>query len=100
MGDFNYPKIDWEHYSTTSIPNDLNSKFLECARDGFFEQFISEPTRGRRSSEPTLIDLVLTNNSDIIEKVNLDAPVGKSDHPVVETIMQNVLLTGNHKSKL
>ena len=60
VGDFNYPKIDWEHYPTSSSPNDLNSKFLECTRDCFFEQFISEPTRGRGSSQPTLIDLVLT----------------------------------------
>ena len=45
VGDFNYPKIDWEHYSTTSSPNDLNSKFLECIIDCYFEQFISEPTR-------------------------------------------------------
>ena len=54
VGDFNYPKIDWKHYSTTSSPNDLNVKFLECTRDCFFEQFISEPTRGRGSSQPTL----------------------------------------------
>ena len=33
--DFSYPKIDWKHYSTTSSPNDLNSKFLECTRDCF-----------------------------------------------------------------
>ena len=58
-----------------------------------FEQFISEPTRGKGSSQPTLIDLVLTNNSDIIDKVNLDVALGKSDHSVVEIIMQNVLLT-------
>ena len=40
VGDFNYPKIDWEHYSTSSSPNDLNSKFLECTRDCFFEQLL------------------------------------------------------------
>ena len=97
VGDFHYPKIDWQHYSTTSRPNDLNSESLECTRDCFFEQFISEPPSGRGLSQPTLIDLVLTNNSDIIEKVNLDAPLGKSDHSVVEIIMQNVLLTENKK---
>ena len=97
VGDFNYPKIDWEHYSTTSSPNDLNVKFLECTRDCFFEQFISEPTRGRGSSQPTLIDLVLTNNPDILNKVKLDAPLGKSDHSVMEIITENVLLTENKK---
>ena len=89
VGDFNYPKIDWEHYSTASSPNDLNPKFLECTRDCIFEQFITEPTCGRGSSQPTLIDIVLTNNSEIIEKV--------IDHSVVEIIMQNLLLTENKK---
>ena len=97
VGDFNYPKINWEHYSTTSSPNDLNSKFFECTRDCFFKQFISEPIRGRGLSQPTLIDLVLTNNSDIIDKVKLESPLGKSDHSVVEIIMENVLLTKNKK---
>ena len=50
VGDFNYSKIYWEHFSTTSSPNDLNSKFLEYTRDCFFQHFISEPTRGRGSS--------------------------------------------------
>ena len=96
-GNFNYPKINWEHYSTTSSPNDLNSKFFECTIDCFFNQFISEPIRGRGLSQPTLIDLVLTNNSDIIDKVKLESPLGKSDHTVVEIIMENVLLTKNKK---
>ena len=68
-GDFNYPKIDWKHYSTPSSRKDLRSKFLECTRDCFFESFLSEPTCGRRSSQPTLIDLALTNNPDIIKLI-------------------------------
>ena len=70
-------------------------KFLKCTRDSFFEQFISEPIRGRGLSQPTLIDLVLTNNPDIIDEVKLDTPLGKSNHSVVEIIMENVLLTEN-----
>ena len=73
VGDFNYPKIDWEHYSTTSSQNNLNSKFLECTR----------------------LYLVLTSNPDIIDKVKPDAPLGKNDYSVVEIIMENVLLTEN-----
>ena len=76
VGDFNYPKTDWEQDSTTTSSNELNFKFL----DSIFEQFIAEPTRGRESSQPTLIDLVLTNNPGIIDQANPDAPLGKSDH--------------------
>ena len=97
VGDFNYPKIDWEHYSTISSPNNLNPKFLKCTKDFFFEQFISGHTRGMGSSQPTLIDLVRINNPDITDKVKLNAPLGKSDHSLVEIIMENVLLTENKK---
>ena len=97
VGDFNYPKIDWEHYLTISSPNDLNSKFLKCTKDFFFEQFISGHTRSRGLSQPTLIDLVLINNPDITNKVKLNAPLGKSDYSLVEMIMENVLLTENKK---
>lgn len=40
---------------------------------------------------------ILTNISGIINKVNFDTQLGKSDHSVVEIIMQNVLLTANKK---
>ena len=33
MGDFNYPKIDWKHYSTTTSINDIHYNFLETVRD-------------------------------------------------------------------
>ena len=84
VGDFNYPKIDQEHYLTSSSPSNSNSKFLECTSDCFFDKSISEPTRGRGLSQTTLIDLVLTNNPDIINTVKFDASLGKSDHSVVE----------------
>ena len=38
VGDFNYPKIDWEH-SKTSGPNDLNCQFFECTKDCFWRLF-------------------------------------------------------------
>ena len=82
-GDFNYPKNDWEH-SKTSSPNHLNYQFLECTRDCFLK-VISESTCARGPSQPTLIVLVLNNNPDIINKVNPDAPLGKSDHSVEKT---------------
>ena len=71
VGDFNHPNIDWEHSSTTSSPPPPPPPPPPCARDCFFEQFISEPTRGRGLSQPTLIDLVLTSNQELLTKLSL-----------------------------
>ena len=35
LGDFNYPKIDWTHCTTTTNTNDPNFMFLETIRDCF-----------------------------------------------------------------
>ena len=89
IGDFNYPKIDWEHYTTTASINDILSKFLDCVRDCFFEQLVDKPTRGRNSDNPSLIDLVLTNNNEIIDSTTVLPPLGKSDHGIVEVLLQD-----------
>ena len=75
-GDFSYPKTDWKHYSTTSSPNDLNSKFLECTRHCFLNSLFQNLLVAGGSSQPTLIDLVLNNNPDI---THFDVPLRKSD---------------------
>ena len=40
LGDFNYPRIEWLHYSTNSCINDSNYKFLETIIDCFFQQYV------------------------------------------------------------
>ena len=48
MGDFNLKDINWENYSCPgNDTNDYNHKFMECIRDGFLFQHITEPTRKR-----------------------------------------------------
>ena len=69
LGDFNYPRIDWVHYSTNSCINDSKYKFLETIRDCFFQQYVNSSTRGRNSDNPTLLNLVLSNNDDLIDNV-------------------------------
>ena len=46
-GDFNLPDINWKHWTTKSInPSNLNFKFVECLKDTFMYQHVSNPTRG------------------------------------------------------
>ena len=87
LGDFNYPRIDWVHYSTNSSINDLNYKSLKTTRDCFSQQHVKSSTRGRNSDNPSLLDLVLSNNDDLIDNVSLLPHLGKSDHSTIEVLV-------------
>ena len=83
VGDFNYPKIDWNSWSSGSSSMDDGYKFIECIRDSFLFQHVSTPTRGRGSDKPSCIDLVLTNEELMIENLDIGAPLGRSDHAMI-----------------
>ena len=46
LGDFNYPKTDWTHCTTTTNTNDPNFMFLETIRDCFLQQYVKSPAGG------------------------------------------------------
>ena len=75
--------IDWETGTTSSSLEDSNFLFLEATRDCFLTQHVTSPTRGRGSTRPSLLDLVLTNTEDAIEYLNVEAPLGRSDHATI-----------------
>ena len=85
MGDMNLTEIDWTNKVCKSNNcQDINYKFLECTRDCFLFQHVLEPTRKRGTNEPSILDLVFTNEEHMITKVNQLAPLGKSDHSIME----------------
>ena len=65
MGDFNYPDINW----TTSTASSSNSlEFIEQTRDAFLFQHVQSPTRAREGHQSNILDLILTNESTMIQK--------------------------------
>ena len=52
-------------------------------RDCYLHQHIEEPTRRRGTDEPSLLDLVLTNEAMQVSDITHRAPIGKSDHDVI-----------------
>ena len=82
-GDFNYPDINWAHDYCDKSVNNKASKFLECIHKNYLNQLINESTHHRGTQTPTLVDLLLTNESDFVYDVNLHAPLGKSHHSVI-----------------
>ena len=78
MGDFNFPEINWVNNEVSTNINSDQYKFYECIQDNFLfsSQHICSLTRFRCCQNSNLLDLVFTNEEDIIT----DTPVGKSDH--------------------
>ena len=80
MGDFNYPQIDWDSYLTTGTIEDASFLFIECVHGCYWEQHVKEPTRGRGTDKTSLLDLVLTNEEGMVQELDIEAPLGASDH--------------------
>ena len=83
MGDFNLPGIDWNVGNSKSPIDSVDTTFLEVTRDCFLHQHILFPTRGRGANKPSLLDLVLTDDENLISDV-YEAPLGKKDHCMLE----------------
>ena len=64
VGGFNYKEIDWENNNTNVGPECLASKFLESVRDTYLyhNQHVKQATRYRGDNQPSLLDLILTND--------------------------------------
>jgi len=78
-GDFNFKDIDWELKECLS--NDQQQlSFLECFNDCYLYQHVLEPTRYREGNQPSILDLVCSNEEQMIDSIQYMEPLGKSDH--------------------
>ena len=82
-GDFNFPEIDWEIPLAHSDTPTTEDTFLETLNDLTLTQHVCDFTRKRGLDEPSLLDLVITDSHQIIDKPKVMAPFGKSDHGLV-----------------
>ena len=83
VGDFNYKDVNWKSWTTSHDEESKEAKFLETIKDCFLFQHIEKPTRVRGNDEPSLIDLLLTNEELQVSDIVHHAPLGKSDHSVI-----------------
>ena len=78
-GDFNFPDIDWENEfikeSTAVI-----TPFIETIHDCHLYQHVTTPTRYRYDQEPSLLDLVFTNEENVLQDLHHVTGLGGSDH--------------------
>ena len=69
MGDFNYNKIDWNQW--TSGTDRKWEAILECIRDSYVIQHVNNITRSRENREPSMLDLILTNEKETIDNLHV-----------------------------
>lgn len=79
LGDFNYPLINWSAYD---FPSHL-TKLRHVLELHDLTQHVHEPTR-----ESAILDLLLTNRSDLFCSVTNLEPFHNSDHTVLEAIFR------------
>jgi len=83
--DFNHPDICWKDHTVSCK---RSRRLVESIDDNFLVQVVDRPTRGE-----VLLDLLLTNEEEIIKDVNVGGSLGCSDHALVEfVILRDVLL--------
>ena len=83
-GDFNYPDIDWGSWiPNRDNPENEEFQFIESLRDTYLYQHVNQNTRGRGSDTPHLLDLVLTSEEGMVDDIQYEAPLGKSDHCIL-----------------
>ena len=80
FGDFNFKEINWIDGSVDA--NDMHpaSKFYDTIQDLYLFQHVIKPTRYREGQEPSLLDLIFTNEEPMVDDIEEFAPIGKSDH--------------------
>ena len=89
LGDFNYKNIDWTNMSTSHLSNHHSSVFLDTVKNNFLHQMITDWTRQRGNDHPSLLYLAFTNNPGCISAVRHFPPIGKSDHDVLQIIVDS-----------
>jgi len=79
-GDFNYGTINWELQQSPDSIDQCSSLFLESVKDLFLFQHVAETTRHRMGQSSTRLDLIFTNEINMVTDLEYLPPLGASDH--------------------
>ena len=91
VGDLNYKQIDWEAWQTPKSESSEEHQFISCIQDIYWYQHVTSPTRYREGADPSILDLILSNDENLVDKLEYQSPLGKSDHSLLsfEVRIQN-----------
>ena len=86
-GDFNFPDAFWPLDRIPDADNSTNN-FMHFVADSNLFQLVTKPTRFRENHAPSVLDLVFTNDEQLLTEPQYLPPIGKSDHVVITTYIQ------------
>ena len=81
--DFNYENIDWETLVTVPGATQETAQFVETVNFENLYQHVKQYTRSRSDQNPSILDLILTNETNMVDSLRSLNPLGKSDHTVL-----------------
>ena len=82
-GDFNIPHIDWEINFSAAHEHHHSHILLQAIADCFLFQHVRSPTRFRHGESPNILDLILSNDESLIQKLSYHPGLGSSDHVIL-----------------
>ncbi|GAA51917.1 hypothetical protein CLF_107012 [Clonorchis sinensis] len=82
-GDFNAPKAPWTELQCVGSSGPFAAALTEVVQQSAWTQHVVAPTRYRAGQQPSLLDLVITNEKHFADQVTMSAPLGHSDHCVL-----------------
>jgi hypothetical protein len=80
VGDFNAPKASWTDPNRVDDGDNFSSLLTQVVRRNAWTQHVKAPTRYRSGQRPSLLDLIITNESHFVDCVVIKPPLGHSDH--------------------
>ena len=84
MGDFYLPLINLSSWTcSNNSATSFDSTFINCLRDSLFHQHVTIPTRSRYNQNPSIQDLILTNEEGMISSLSHLSPLEKSYHSIL-----------------
>ena len=84
MDDFNFKEINCEIYTSLSNCEHLATKCIDRVMDTFLIQHVVKPTRNRGDNVPSILDLIFSNEKEMIADIEHYSPLGNSDHETLK----------------
>ena len=83
-GDFNLPEIDWGNCFSRAPDTHYTHTFIDAINGCYPHQHVTQPTRYRPGVEPHVLDLVITNEENMVKNLRFEAGLGHSDHVIIQ----------------
>ena len=99
FGDFNHPHIDWEFNSCNKYENHPDSLFLFEMLKIRTNQLINKTTHHKPLCKPSLIDLIITKEPDLVTNIKHNPPIGNSHHDTITAVINTDFVLKNEKKQ-